>query len=75
MTTLIVLNHFHTTAAKVDPTRPLTLRRIKDIKRQLCPAGDCTCSDVLGARGPQLDGYRDLQERAERVVAYGQDEI
>ena len=74
-------NSFHDTHTTIfgrpgDILPPATVARVK---RRLCPGADCTCSDVLGRRGPQppndgmVDGaridYADLADgRVEIIV-------
>ena len=48
-------NFFHGTSAviRVEPGQVLSRRRVKDIRRQLCPYTDCRCSDFIGRCGHQ----------------------
>lgn len=52
-------NDFHETETIIDLSIPLTNRRIRDIKKRLCPY-NCKCGDVLGTRGKQPKGYEDF---------------
>jgi len=54
---LTLTNNFHGTECQitVDPNGPNALgkRRIARIQDELCGVAGCTCSNVLGLRGPQ----------------------
>ena len=54
---LTLTNNFHGTDCMitVDPNGPNALgkRRIARIQDALCGVAGCTCSDILGIRGPQ----------------------
>lgn len=67
---ITIRNEFTGRQTRVDPSRPMTAKRARSIRRRLC-ADDCTSGDTLGARGPQEPGYDRLLDRAEQAVLTG----
>jgi hypothetical protein len=66
---ITIKNDFTNRETKVDPSRPMTVRKALTIRRRLC-ADECTSGDHLGARGPQEDPdeYRILADRAAQAI-------
>ena len=67
---IVITNDFTNRSTKVDPSRPMTARKARAIRRRLC-ADDCKSGDCLGARGPQEPGYDRLAERAAHCILSG----
>lgn len=70
---ITIVNNFTGKSTVVDASRPLTTRRIRNIRLRLC-LSSCRSGDVLGARGPQQHGYEWLKYRADRVIMTGESE-
>lgn len=75
MTKLTIANEFTGLSTVVDASKPLTTRRIRDIRRRLV-AAECKSGDTLGGRGRQdnPEAYEAFLLRAEQVIATGRDE-
>jgi hypothetical protein len=69
---LTIRNDFTGRQTTVDIDRPMTPRRVLEIRRRLC-SDNCTSGDTLGARGPQAAGYRDFLDRADRAILTGEE--
>ena len=50
---ITLTNDFHRTATTIDASRPITSRRIRNIRNRLCGAAGCCCGGDLGQRGQQ----------------------
>lgn len=49
----------------------LSTRRVRAIRDRLCGSRDCTCGDVLGARGgPEEIYYREIDDPRGAVMAW-----
>ena len=64
---LTLRNDFHHTETRMDETKPLTKRRVRDIRRRLC-SDACVCGNWLGCRGPQDPGVAELVDEAVEVM-------
>ena len=67
---IIIRNNYHHTDTIVETERPLTRRKIRDIRRRLCSNPTCRCCDELGGRGAQDDAteYAAFLDRAICVI-------
>ena len=68
---ITLTNDFHRTRATVDidPSRPISPRRIRDIRARLCGSDDCRCGEsCLQTRGPQTEEALEFIARAKWVV-------
>ena len=70
-----ISNDYTGLAITVDASRLLTVKKINAWRKRLHASG-CTSGDTLGGRGQQENrcDYADLLERADRVMATGNDE-
>lgn len=75
MTKVTIRNEFTGNEITVDASKPVTAQKLK-VWRSKLHAADCKSGDDLGGRGKQADpeSYESLLERAQLVVATGQDE-
>ena len=64
---ITIRNDFTQRETTVDTTRPITKKRIAEIRRRLC-ATECKSGDILGARGPQAEGYSEFHDAAFRIL-------
>jgi hypothetical protein len=57
MATITLRNDFHNTRATIryQIGDVLSVRRVRDLKRRLCPPTGCTCSGQLGTRSRDND--------------------
>lgn len=60
MALLTIRNDFHRTVARVQENAGLSRRRLRDIRRRLCPSPGCLCGGTIGERGPQDPGVADF---------------
>lgn len=67
---ITIRNDFTNRSTRVDPSRPMTAKKARDIRRRLC-SDICISGDTLGARGPQEPGYDQLLARADQAVLTG----
>ena len=67
---ITIRNDFTGRSTSVDPSKPMTAKKARSIRRRLCADG-CMSGDTLGARGPQEPGYDGLLDRAAQAVLTG----
>ena len=64
---ITITNDFTGKVTSVNPSLPMTRRKADAIRARLC-LPSCLSGDDLGARGPQVDGYSDLLNRAQAAI-------
>ena len=72
MSKVTIRNEFTGNEITVDPSKPVTAKKIKSWRSKL-HAVNCISGDDLGGRGKQADqsAYEALLQRAQRVMATG----
>ena len=75
MAKVTIRNEFTGAVITVDPSKPVTAKKVRSWRSKL-HAADCTSGDDLGGRGKQADpeAYEDFLVRAQKVVLTGRDE-
>jgi hypothetical protein len=70
---IVIRNDFTVRQITVDPSKPLSIKKIASWRRKLHSI-DCTSGDDLGGRGEQIDQdqYNSLLLRSQRLILSGQ---
>lgn len=68
---IAITNNYTGKVTSVNPSLPMTRRKADAIRARLC-APTCASGDDLGARGPQVEGYSDLLNRAQAAIISGE---
>ena len=67
---IAITNDFTGKITSVNPALPMTRRKADAVRARLC-SPSCSSGDDLGARGPQVEGYSDLLQRAQAAIMSG----